>query len=147
MDIHNQFSENSITDGIQTISYVADQQGNQELVSGAVWQPVNIVNRQAWQEIDRDIEQAKEKVASGRASCLYYYMIANQMNPGLLAQYTRQSRWRVHVHLIPFFFSRLKTSSLNRYAQLFQVLPDDLIQGVLKPPVYTLGGDQDQPLA
>jgi len=146
MDIRNQSPDNGIADGLKTVSYVADTKGNQELVPGSIWQPVNIVNRQAWQEIEKHIELSKEKVASGRVSCLHYYMTANQMDIGLLAQYTRQARWRVHLHLIPFFFKRLRVTTINRYAEVFQVSPDDLIQGALRPPVYNHGNYEEQPV-
>lgn len=128
--------EKSVTDGLHTVSYVADAQGEQELISGSVWQPVNIVNRQAWEEIEEHIAASREKIAQGRVSCLHYYMIANQMNIGLLAQYTGQARCLVRLHLIPFVFRRLGRKTLDRYANVFLVSPEDLIQGILKEPVY-----------
>ena len=128
--------EESVTDGLHTVSYVADAQGEQELISGSVWQPVNIVNRQAWEEIEEHIAASREKIAQGRVSCLHYYMIANQMNIGLLAKYTGQARCLVRLHLVPFVFRRLGRKTLDRYANVFLVSPEDLIQGILKEPVY-----------
>lgn len=128
--------EAGITDGLQVITYVADNGGSQQLVPGSMWQPVNIVNRQAWQEIEKQIEASKAKIAAGKVSCLHYYMTANQMDAGLLAQYTGQSRWRVHLHLIPFFFSRLGANSLKKYVAIFKVSSEDLMAGRLLPPVY-----------
>ncbi len=128
--------EESVTDGLHTVSYVADAQGEQELISGSVWQPVNIVNRQAWEEIEEHIAASKEKITQGRVSCLHYYMIANQMNIGLLAKYTGQARCLVRLHLVPFVFRRLGRKTLDRYANVFLVSPEDLIQGILKEPVY-----------
>ena len=92
-----------------------DNRGNQELVAGSMWHPVDIVNRQAWAEIDKQIEAAKKKIAAGRVSCLHYYMTANQMNTGLLASYTGQSRWLVRLHMVPFFFNRLRARTLKKY--------------------------------
>lgn len=128
--------EAGITDGLQVITYVADNEGSQQLVPGSMWQPVNIVNRQAWQAIEKQIEASKAKIAAGKVSCLHYYMTANQMDAGLLAQYTGQSRWRVHLHLIPFFFSRLGANSLKKYVAIFKVSSEDLMAGRLLPPVY-----------
>ncbi len=125
-----------ITGGLKTVSYVADSRGHQELVSASIWQPVDIVNRQAWQVIENQINASKEKIAAGRASCLHYYMTANQMDIHLLAQYTRQTRWLVRLHLIPALFNRLGAATINKYAHFFKVSPDDLIQGRLKPPIY-----------
>lgn len=129
-------SDNGVTDGIKTVSYSVNDEGNFELVPGPGWQPVNIVNRQAWQEIEKQIESSKGKVNSGRVSCLHYYMIANQMTIGLLAGYTNQSRLRVWLHLIPFVFQRLRPETLKKYADLFQVSRNDLKNGKLDTPIY-----------
>lgn len=136
MDQPNQISESNVTDGVKIISYVANNKGNQELVQSSMWSGVDVVNHQAWREIDKHIEASKEKVAAGRASCLHYYMTANQMDTSLLASYTRQSRWLVRLHLIPFCFSRLGPGTLRKYAEVFNVSQNDLIQGELKPPIY-----------
>jgi hypothetical protein len=122
---------------------VADTKGNQGLEPGSFWQPVNDVNRQAWLEIEKLIALSKDKVASGKVSCLHFYMTANLMDVGLLAQYSSQARWRVRLHLRPFFFNRLGSVAINRYAEVFQVSPDDLIRGKLRPPVYCHGNTED----
>ena len=136
MEANKESSENVIDDTITTVSYVANKDGDQELVSSTFWQPVNIVNHQAWQEIEKQIEISKQKIQTGRVSCLHYYMTANQMDAGLLAKYTHQSRWKVYFHLFPFFFKRLSVKTLKTYAEFFKVTPDDLRQGNLKPPLY-----------
>ncbi len=131
-----QAADKGITDGLEIASYVRNDRGNQELVAGSMWHPVDIVNRQAWAEIDKHIAAAQGKVVAGRASCLLYYMIANQMTIGLLAAYSRQSSWLVRLHLVPFFFHRLPARTLHRYAEIFKVSVDDLLAGRLRPPVY-----------
>ncbi|MCI5218580.1 MAG: hypothetical protein D3914_05175 [Candidatus Electrothrix sp. LOE2] len=128
--------EESVTGELHTVSYVADAQGEQQLIPGSVWQPVNVVNRRAWEEIEQHVAVSKEKITQGRVSCLHYYMIANQMDIGLLAKYTGQARCLVRLHLLPFIFCRLGRKTLERYAQVFLVSPEDLIQGILKAPVY-----------
>ncbi len=137
MELEDKSAEKGITDGLKVISYVANNEGSQELVSGSMWQPVNIVNRQAWLEIEKQIEASKLKITNGRASCLHYYMTANQMDVSLLAKYTRQSRWLVFLHLIPFVFNRMSEVALDKYTEVFKVSRDALIQGKLEPPVYS----------
>jgi hypothetical protein len=132
----NQISESNVTDGVKIISYVTNNNGNQELVQGSMWSGVDVVNHQAWQEIDKHIEESTDKVAAGRASCLHYYMTANQMDTSLLASYTKQPRWLVCLHLIPSCFKRLGPGTLKKYAEVFNVSEDDLSQGQLKPAVY-----------
>lgn len=136
MDSLIRSADNGITGGLKIVSYVQDNQGNQELVAGSMWHPVDIVNRQAWAEIDRQIEAADAKVAAGRASCLYYYMTASQMNVSLLASYTGLSRWMVRLHMVPVFFKRLSARTLSKYGETFKVSVDDLQQGRLRPSFY-----------
>ncbi len=136
MEITEQPADNGITAGLKIVSYSVNSKGEYELVPGLGWQPVNVVNRQAWQEIEKNIASSREKIAAGRVSCLHYYMTANQMDIGLLARYTRQSRWLVSLHLVPFIFNRMRPKTLQKYAELFQVPLDDLIRGKLKPPIY-----------
>jgi hypothetical protein len=139
MDDQDYSSAESITGGVKTVSYSVNGEGEYELVSGPGWQPVNVVNRQAWLEIEKSIAASREKVESGRVSCLHYYMTANQMDIGLLARYTNQSRWQVRLHLIPLFYRRLGQETLQKYGHLFQVSPDELKSGRLKAPVYDSG--------
>ncbi len=131
-------AEGNITNGLKIIHYGVNSKGEYELTPDDVWQPVNIVNHQAWQEIEKNIAASKDKIASGRVSCLHYYMTANQMDTSLLAQYTGQPRWKVCLHLLPFFFKRLSATALQKYAELYQMSPDDLTQGRLRPPLYHL---------
>lgn len=127
----------SITDGLHTLAYVPTGTGI-EPVAQAGWQPVNEVNRQAWEEIERRVEAARAAVLAGRRSRLFYYMIANQMDCLLLGQYTGQSPLLVWLHLRPLLFRRLGPARLRRYAELFQVDVRDLVQGELQPPIYRL---------
>ena len=134
----------SVTGGLKTVSYAKDYQGRVEMVEGDGWQPINDVNGQAWREIEKQIDRARAQVASGRTSCLYYYMVANQMSILLLARYSRQSPLKVFLHLIPFFFKRLQIVETQKYADLFQVAPEDLIRGDLRPAVYQLASSHGQ---
>lgn len=127
-------SDEAITEGRKIVSYSVNGSGAYELLTEFVWQPVKVVNRQAWLEIEKKIARSREKVLAGEASCLHYYMTASQMDPGLLARYTGQPRWKVRLHLIPFFFNRLPAKTLNIYAELFKITPDDLVKGRLQPP-------------
>ena len=126
-------SSKKITEGQKIVSYSRNSQGEYELVPEFVCQPVTVANQQAWREIDRQIARSREKVLSGRASCLHYYMTAALMDPGLLARYTGQPRWKVGLHLVPFIFARLPAGTLKKYADLFKISPDDLRTARLLP--------------
>lgn len=125
-----------ITEGRKIVSYGLNGDGDYELRSEYVCQPVEIANTQAWAEIDRQIALSKEKVLAGRVSCLHFYMTANQMDIGLLARYSGQPGWKVRLHLMPFFFKRASARTVQIYADLFKVSPEDLVRGILRPPIY-----------
>lgn len=125
-----------ITEGHTIVSYGLNGDGDYELRSEYVCQPVEIANKQAWREIDRQIALSEEKVLAGRVSCLHFYMTANQMDVGLLARYSGQPRWKVRLHLMPFFFKRASAGTLQNYADLFKISTDDLVRGILRPPIY-----------
>jgi len=131
------FTDPKIDGDLKTVSYIADDSGRQEMTPGAIWDPVHIVNEQAWREIEKQIESSRRKIAAGKRSPLHYHMIANQMNAALLARYTGQSSWRVHLHLLPFFFRRLGRKTLTNYADFFKISAEDLQSGRLKPPLYS----------
>jgi hypothetical protein len=126
-------SSEEITEGQKIVCYSRNSQGEYELVPEFVCQPVTVANQQAWREIDRQLARSREKVLSGRVSCLHYYMTAALMDTGLLARYTGQSRWKVRLHLVPFFFARLPADTLKKYADLFSISPDDLRTASLLP--------------
>ena len=136
MDSPRAPKEPDINDGLKIVNYRADADGRCRRHQDYGWQPVNIVNRQAWQEIENQICEAKRKIAAGSVSCLYYYMVANQMSPALLARYTDQPSWLVRLHLRPFVFKRLGGATLQKYADLFQVTRAELIAGDLREPIY-----------
>jgi hypothetical protein len=132
-------AEPDINDGLRIVSYSANPEGRCIGHQDHGWQPVNIVNRQAWQEIEKSIGASRDKVAAGSVSCLHYYMTAHQMTPALLARYTGQSSWLVRLHLIPFIYNRLGRATLQKYAELFEVSIADLTEGELRPPIYCRG--------
>lgn len=136
MDTKENECDPVIDSSLQTVSYKVDGQGQQQLVADRIWQPVNIVNHQAWQVIEKQVEASKHKVMRGKVSCLHYYMTANQMDPGLLASYTGQWRLQVRLHLQPFFFKRLGVTTMEKYAKVFKISVDDLMAGKLLAPVY-----------
>ncbi len=127
--------EPDVNDGLKIVSYVA-QDGDCRPRRQQGWRPVNVVNRQAWQEIEKAVAASQRDIAAGTVSCLHYYMTVYQMTPSLLAGYTGQWSLTIRLHLLPFIFRRLRSSTLQVYADLFQVTVDDLKNGILKAPAY-----------
>jgi len=136
MATQQNYSDPKIDGDLQTVSYVANGNGEQELTPGSIWGPVHTVNEQAWREIEKQIASSQRKIAAGKRSPLHYYMTANQMNAALLARYTGQSSWRVRLHLLPFFFKKMARKTLKNYADFFKISVEDLQDGRLRPPLY-----------
>lgn len=126
-------SREELTAGQKIVSYTCNDRGEYELVQQFAEQPVTVANRQAWEEIERQVERSRSEVLSGRVSCLHYYMTMALMDPGLLAKYAGLPRWKVRLHLFPFFFARLSAATLQKYADVFNISPDDLRAGRLIP--------------
>lgn len=110
----------------KAVCYALDEEGGYVLASTAGWNPVNLANRQAWEELARELAAIHEEVRAGHKSPLAYHMAQRQMDAALLARYTRLSRWRVRRHLRPEIFARLDRELLARYAEVLQLSVEDL---------------------
>lgn len=110
------------------ISYAVNKNGRYELVQSYGWDPKTTSLKQAWKVIIEEIEDVIKNVKAGKVSPLAYHMAKNQMNTGLLAKYTRISRWRVKRHLKPEVFNHLDPAILERYAGVFEITPEQLAQ-------------------
>jgi hypothetical protein len=110
------------------ICYAVDEKGNYVLAPSLGWEPKNIANAQAWQVIEAQVADALDRIRTGRASPLAYYMARHQMSVGLLAKYVGLFRWRVRRHLKPSGFKALTPDMLRRYADLFEITVRELTQ-------------------
>jgi hypothetical protein len=112
--------------GMCEVAYARDQRGRYVKVPSLGWEPKNVANEKAWEQVEEQIEEQVRLVREGRKSPLAYYMTLNLMDTGLLSRYMRMSRWRVKRHLKPRVFARLSHRILSRYAQLFEVSVEQL---------------------
>lgn len=117
-----------IPDDLHEICYAVDEGGNYVRVDSAGWEPKNIANHQAWEIIRAQAADALRNIRAGRQSLLAFHMAINQMNVSLLSQYVRMNRWRVNRHLKPDVFKRLKPDILRRYAEVFEITVEELLQ-------------------
>jgi hypothetical protein len=113
-------------EGVSEITYATDENGRYVMVSSVGWEPKNVAMKQAWDVVNRKIEEVREKVLSGELSPLAYHMEKNLMDVGLLSGYAGFSRFRVKRHLKPRHFNRLKPSVLKRYAGVFGISVETL---------------------
>jgi hypothetical protein len=107
--------------------YSLDENGNYTTVQSVGWNPKNEVMKEAWDQVNEKVENARKKVLSGELSPLAYYIEKNIMDIGLVANYMGIWRWTVKRHLKPKFFARLKEETLEKYARVFNITKEQLI--------------------
>ena len=117
-----------ITEGLQAVSYAVAEDGTYTKVGSSGWDPVNVANKIAWEQIDELVSIALEAIADGKQSPLAYYMAINQMDVALLANYSGLAKWRIKRHLKPKVFAKLKPVLAEKYAAIFKISPAELQQ-------------------
>jgi len=79
-----------------------------------------------WEEIQKRVATAKEKVLRNQASPILFFMEKNVMNIGILSSYTGFFKWQIKRHLKPAVFKKLSNKKLTKYAEVFNVTINEL---------------------
>jgi hypothetical protein len=111
---------------LKEVFYALDEDGRYVLAESAGWEPANIANRQAWEELERQSAAVLAAVRRGELSPLAYHMARHQMDEKMLASYAGLYRWQVRRHCKPAPFARLKPETLSRYAAVFRIPVEEL---------------------
>lgn len=115
--------------------YSLDKDGNYTTVKSVGWDPKNEVMQEAWDVVNEKTEEVKQKVISGELSPIAYYLEKNLMDVSLLANYMGLWKWTVKKHLKPKKFKNLNDEVLNKYAKVFDITKEKLIN------IENLGGE------
>jgi hypothetical protein len=128
MEIDKVPQDEGITAGItREIQYAVDENGKYVKTFSKGWEPKNIVNELAWDDIHDNMKLANEEIQAGKASPIMFFMAKCQMNVALLAEYVELSKWRVKRHLKPRGFKKLNQDQLATYAKVLGVSVDELL--------------------
>lgn len=120
--------DEGITGGItREVQYAVNKEGKYEKVLSKGWEPKSIVNELAWEDIQENMNLAKEKIKSGKASPILYFMAKNQMDITLLSNYVELSKWKVKRHLKPKNFKKLKKEQLENYSKALDISVEELL--------------------
>ncbi len=111
---------------IHKLMYAVDKDGKYTGVTSAGWMPEHIAMKQAWEEVDANLSEIREKIFAGKLSPLAYFMHKNLMDVALLASYTGKWQWQVRRHLKPGGFKRLSDDMLQRYASVLNTTVEAL---------------------
>jgi hypothetical protein len=107
--------------------YVLDDNGNYTTVRSVGWDPKNEVMQDAWDNINEKVKLAREKVLAGKVSPIAYYIEKNIMDVRLVASYMGIWRWKVKRHMKPSVFRKLDYNILEKYAEVFGVTVEQLM--------------------
>ena len=120
--------DEGITGGVsREVQYAVNKDGKYEKVLSKGWEPKNIVNELAWDDIQDNIDEANKKIKEDKASPLLYFMAKSIMDISLLANYIELPKWKVKKHLKLKGFNKLNEEQLENYANIFDISVDELI--------------------
>jgi hypothetical protein len=72
-------------------------------------------------------EEVKQRILRNESSPIEYFMYKRLLDPKALAQAMDIAVWRVKRHFKPNVFKKLDRNKLQKYAEIFNVTVDDLI--------------------
>jgi hypothetical protein len=114
--------EENLNEGkLAKLYYATDEKGHYVKVNSIGWEPETVAMQQAWDVVNGEVEDAREKVLNGKASPLLYHLKKNIMTPSLVASYVGTLSLIVKLHCRPFFFKRLSKKTLEKYAYTFRI--------------------------
>ena len=116
-----QDNEGLLGDKFRDLCYVIDDDGNYTTVTSTGWGPKNDAMKQAWEEIVRAGDEARDNVKAGILSLLAYYMVINIMDIKLLSQYTGIPKRKIRSHRKPKAYNKLDEATLQKYADAFDM--------------------------
>ncbi|MCW3125532.1 MAG: hypothetical protein JWO03_1190 [Bacteroidetes bacterium] len=117
---------NMLQGKFKKLYYATDGSERYKEVGSVGWEPENVVLEQAWEDIRENVEAARQKVLSGEASPILYYMEKNLMTPEIISGYIGLPAFIMKLHLKPFFYKMLGAKTLEKYAYTFRISINEL---------------------
>lgn len=103
------------------LCYAVDENGEYTTENSSGWEPKTVALNNAIDEINERITDAKNRVIKGETSPIEYYMELHKMDVGILASYVGFWQWKVKRHFKPAVFKKLSDTTLNKYAEAFDI--------------------------
>lgn len=108
------------------VCYIKNKDGKYETGLSTGWETKKVALDNAWEEIDRRVNDAKKSIANGEASPILYYQELKLMDMPILAGYTGFWPWQIKRHMKPAVFKRLSEKKLSVYAKAFEISLEEL---------------------
>ena len=119
--------DKSLLEGFtREVDYAVDESGKYTSVLSSGWEVKTSALDLAWDDIKLRVKEAEEKVRSGQASPVLFFMELRLMDPGILAAYTGYWQWQVKRHMKANVFKKLSDKKLQKYADLFEINLEEL---------------------
>jgi len=111
----------SLSNFTKEVCYAVDDAGNYTTNLSTGWDIKTSALNIAWEDIEKRIALAKEKVLRGEASPILFYMELKLMDFAILSSYTGFYKWTIKRHLNPKIFNKLSDKKLKLYAKTFDI--------------------------
>lgn len=108
------------------LKYATEGEDEYTTVQSVGWEPEIVALKQAWQEVELKIAEAKALVDKGLLSPIGYYMEKKLLDPSILASYMGKWQWQVKRHMKPAVFNKLSPAILEKYAGIFGIPVEEL---------------------
>ena len=108
------------------VVYAIDSSGKYSTELSTGWEVKAKALDVAWEDIEKRIEDARQKVLRNEASPILYFMELWLMDIGIVAAYTGFWKWTIKKHLRAEAFKNLSEARLKKYAGAFNVSVEEL---------------------
>ena len=116
----------ALTKLTKEVVYAVDSSGNYTTELSTGWEVKATALNVAWDDIEKRIATAKQKVLNNEASPLLYFIELRLMDIGIVSAYTGFWKWAIKKHLKPQAFKKLSEEKLKKYARTFNVSVEEL---------------------
>ncbi len=106
---------------IKDMYYALDENGNYITELSTGWNPKTIALDNAIKEIEERVVDTNKRVLNNETSPVEYYMVLHKMDLTILSSYVGFWKWRGKRHFKPSVFNKLKTKTLQKYADVFDI--------------------------
>jgi|SRR5690554_141487 len=106
---------------MKELCYAIDENGEYSTGLSSGWEPKSIALDLTIDNLNQQIEEAKQDVLNGLKSPIVYFMLLSKMDVGVLSSYMGRSKWIIKRHFKPKNFKKLKKSTLEKYADVFEI--------------------------
>jgi hypothetical protein len=103
------------------VCYAVDDKGNYVTQLSTGWEVKASALGITWEDIEKRVEDEKQKVLNGESSPISYFIVLRLMDLEIVSAYTGFWKWTIKRHLKPKNFKNLSDKTLQKYAELFEV--------------------------